>query len=181
MKDCVLFTRTGPANSNGVGIISGDFNICGPEEGRFNVWNQSFTRQRCFILFFSTLNLTTRGRTPLSLGSYALYQGLMAFLSILTEARDFHCYSHVFENLGNWTIPSDHAAARLVIQKANQSGTTGQTHSKLDVRTSRFFAPSLLPHAHACQATCLARHMPAVPPPKFQLTKAQNQMSAVSQ
>ena len=27
----------------GVGVILGDFNICDPEEGRFNVWNQSFT------------------------------------------------------------------------------------------------------------------------------------------
>ena len=33
------------------------------------------------------------------------------------EARDFHCYSHVFENLGNRTIPSDHTAVRLAIQK----------------------------------------------------------------
>ena len=28
---------------NAVGIILGDFNICEPEEGRFNVWNQTFT------------------------------------------------------------------------------------------------------------------------------------------
>ena len=28
---------------SGVGIILGDFNICDPEEGRFNVWNQTFT------------------------------------------------------------------------------------------------------------------------------------------
>ena len=25
----------------------------------------------------------------------------------MAEARDFHCYSHVFENLGKETIPSD--------------------------------------------------------------------------
>ena len=35
----------------------------------------------------------------------------------MAEARAFHCYSHVFENLGNRTIPSDHTAVRLVIQK----------------------------------------------------------------
>ena len=35
----------------------------------------------------------------------------------MAEARAFHCYSHVFENLGNRTIPSDHAAVRLVIHK----------------------------------------------------------------
>ena len=32
-----------PAYPNGVGVILGDFNICDPEEGRFNVWNQTFT------------------------------------------------------------------------------------------------------------------------------------------
>ena len=25
------------------GVITGDFNICEPEEGRFNSWNQTFT------------------------------------------------------------------------------------------------------------------------------------------
>ena len=35
----------------------------------------------------------------------------------MAEARDFHWYSHVFENLGNGTIPCDHAAVRLVIHK----------------------------------------------------------------
>ena len=35
----------------------------------------------------------------------------------MAEARDFHCYSHVVENLGKKTIPSDHGAVRLVIQK----------------------------------------------------------------
>ena len=35
----------------------------------------------------------------------------------MAEARDFHCHSHVFfVNLGNRSIPSDHAAVRLVIQ-----------------------------------------------------------------
>ena len=33
-----------PTYPSGVGTILGDFNICDPEEeGRFNVWNQSFT------------------------------------------------------------------------------------------------------------------------------------------
>ena len=32
-----------PAYPNGVVIILGDFNICDLEEGRFNVWNQTFT------------------------------------------------------------------------------------------------------------------------------------------
>ena len=40
----------------------------------------------------------------------------------MTEARDFHCFSHVVENLGKQTIPSDHAAVRLVIQKPTHRG-----------------------------------------------------------
>ena len=40
----------------------------------------------------------------------------------MAEARDFHCYSHVFENLGKRTIPSDHAAVRFVIQNPTNRG-----------------------------------------------------------
>ena len=40
----------------------------------------------------------------------------------MAEARDFHCYSHVFENLGKKTILSDHAAVRFVIQKPTNRG-----------------------------------------------------------
>ena len=41
-----------------------------------------------------------------------------AFINLpMAEARDFHCYSHVLENLGERSIPSDHAAVRVVIQK----------------------------------------------------------------
>ena len=35
----------------------------------------------------------------------------------VAEVRDFRHYSHVFENLRNRSIPSDHAAVRIVIQK----------------------------------------------------------------
>ena len=59
----------------------------------------------------------------------------------MPEARDFHCYSHVFENLGNWTIPSDHAAVRLVMHKPTNRSAPEQTHSWLDVQTSRFLLP----------------------------------------
>ena len=63
-----------PSYPNAVGIILGDFNICEPEEGRFNVWNQAFIdgdprKTALFHSFFPH-------------GSYALYQGLIAFLSI---------------------------------------------------------------------------------------------------
>ena len=36
----------------------------------------------------------------------------------MAEARDFHCSSHVLENLGERSVPSDHAAVRVVIQKS---------------------------------------------------------------
>ena len=44
----------------------------------------------------------------------------------MAEARDFHCSSHVVENLGMKTIPSDHAAGRLVIQKPTHRGHGNQ-------------------------------------------------------
>ena len=44
----------------------------------------------------------------------------------MAEARDFRCPSHVFENLGKKTIPSDHAAVRLVFQKPTNRGHQGK-------------------------------------------------------
>ena len=44
LRDTFRFShRHWLAYPNGVGITLGDFNICDPEEGRFNVWNQTFT------------------------------------------------------------------------------------------------------------------------------------------
>ena len=76
-----------PSYPNAVDIILGDFNICEPEEGRFNVWTDGDPRKTAlFHSFFHTslrfLFLTTRGGTPQPLGSYALYEGLIAFSSI---------------------------------------------------------------------------------------------------
>ena len=59
------------------------------------------------------------------------------FLNLLiAEARDFHCHSHVLENFGERSIPSDHAAVR-VIQKPTIR-EPGQTYSILDVQTPFF-------------------------------------------
>ena len=44
----------------------------------------------------------------------------------MAEARDFHCYSNVFENLGKRSIPSDHAAVRVVIHKPTVRGHQGK-------------------------------------------------------
>ena len=40
-----------PSYPNGVGIILGDFNICDPEEVRFNVVNRTFTDGDCIVSF----------------------------------------------------------------------------------------------------------------------------------
>ena len=48
-------------------------------------------------------------------------------------------------------------------------------------RRIRFMTAITPAYAHAYQATCLARHMPAVPAPKFPPTKAQSQISVPSQ
>ena len=84
-----LITPHGLSYPNGVGSILGDFNICDPEEGRFIMWNQTFTDgdagktgvfHSFFHMFLKLLSLITRGGTPRPLGSYARYQGLIASL-----------------------------------------------------------------------------------------------------
>ena len=57
------------------------------------------------------------------------------FINLPAEARDFHCSSHVFENLGRRSIPSDHAAVLLFKIDRGQQGK----RPELDVQTSRLF------------------------------------------
>ena len=41
-----------------------------------------------------------------------------AFINLsVAEARDSHCYCNVSDNLGERSIPSDHVAVRVVVQK----------------------------------------------------------------
>ena len=118
-----LVTPPWPSYPNAVGIILGDFNICEPEEGWFKFWNQTFTDGAMFHSFFPHVlesaqpDYTRRDSTALGI-LRTLSRIDRIFINLtMAEAQDFH--SHVFENLGNRTIPSDHAAVRLVIQKAN--------------------------------------------------------------
>ena len=112
-----------PSNPNGVVIILGDFNICDPEEGRFHVWNQTFTdgdarKTAVFHLFFPHfLEVAQPDYTRRESSALGIIRTLSRIYPPMAEARDFQSYSHVFENLVSRTIPSDHAAARLVIQK----------------------------------------------------------------
>ena len=130
----------------GVGVILCDFNICDPEEGRFNVWNQSFTdgdpgKTAVFHSFFPYVfeiaqsDCTRRDSSALGV-IRTLSRIDRIFINLpMAEARDFHSSSHVAENFGKKTIPSDHAAVRLV----NSSRTQEQTYSQLVVRTSHFW------------------------------------------
>ena len=100
---------------------------------RFNVWNQSFTdgdpgKNAVFHSFLSTrpwgcpIWLHEKGLHSPWCHTHS-YKDWSYFLNLpVAEARDFHCCSHVFENLGKETIPSDHAAVRLVIQKPTNRG-----------------------------------------------------------
>ena len=128
-----LITPHWPVYPNAAGIILGDFNICEPEEGRFNVWNQTFTDGDMgkAALFHSlcphVLEVAQPDHTRTDSSAIGIVRTLSRidriFITLpMAEARDFHCYSHVFENLGNWSIPSDHAAVRFVIQKPSNRG-----------------------------------------------------------
>ena len=61
-----------------------------------------------------------------------------AFINLpVAEAHDFHCYSPVLENIGKRSIPSDHAAVRVVLQKPTTRSHQGKRIPSLDVQTSR--------------------------------------------
>ena len=82
------------------------------------------TRERlpCFILFPHVLEIAQPDYTRRDSSALGIIRSLSRidriFINLpLAEARDFHCYRHVFENLGKRSVPSDHAAVRLVIQK----------------------------------------------------------------
>ena len=132
-----LITPHWPSYPNAVGIILGDFNFCEPEEGRFNVWNQTYTdgdagKTAMFHSFFPHVleiaqpDYTGRDSTALEIRRTLSRIDRILINLPMAEARDFHCYSHVFENLWNRTIPSDHAAVRIVIQKPTNRGQQGK-------------------------------------------------------
>ena len=123
-----LITPHWPSYPNAVGIILGDFNICEPEEGRFNVWNQTFTdgdagKTAIFHSFFPhVLEIAQHDYTSKDSTTLGVIRTLSRidriFINLpMAEAQNLHCFSHVFENLVNRTIPSKHAAVRLVIHK----------------------------------------------------------------
>ena len=117
-----------PAYPRGVVFFLGDFTICDPEEGRFIVWNQTFTdgdlgKTAVFQSFFPYVLEVAQSdytrRDAMALGVIRTLSRIdRIFINLLmAEARDFRCSFHVVENLGQKTISSDHAAVRLVIQE----------------------------------------------------------------
>ena len=111
---------------------------CKPEEGRFNVWNMTFTDGDTgkAALFHSlppprTLEIAQPAFTRRDSTADGITRTLSridrAFINLpMAEARDFHCYSHVLENLEERSIPSDHAAVRVVSQKPTIRGNQGK-------------------------------------------------------
>ena len=90
-----------------MGVILCDFNICDPEEGRFNVWNQSFPGMTAvfhsffpYVLEVAQSDYTRRDSTALGV-IRTLSRIDRIFINLpMAEARDFHCSFHVVENLG---------------------------------------------------------------------------------
>ena len=118
-----LITPHRPSYHNAVGIILGDFDTREPEERRFNVWNQTFIdgdtgKTALFHSFFPhVLEIAQPDDTRRDSSALGIIRTPSRidriFINLpLAEARDFHCYRHVFENLGNRSVPSDHAAVQ---------------------------------------------------------------------
>ena len=98
-----------------------------------NVWNQTFTdvdpgKTAVFHSFFPhVLEVAQSDYTRRDATAHGDIRTLSRMDHILVNlpmaaARDFRCSSHVFQNLGKGTIPSDHAAVRLFIQKPTHRG-----------------------------------------------------------
>ena len=86
-----LITPHWPCYPGALGVVAGDFNICEPEGGRFNVWNQTFTDGDAERLPFSGLfsrmsmkshSLTLREKNQQPMVQYAHCPELTGHLSI---------------------------------------------------------------------------------------------------
>ena len=113
-----------PAYPNGAGIIwVTSTSVIQKKDDSMSVTDGDPRKTAVFHSFFPHVlevaqpDYTRRDSTALGI-IRALSRIDRIFINLLmVEARDFHCYSHVYENLGKRTIPSDHAAVRVVIQK----------------------------------------------------------------
>ena len=132
-----------PPYPEAVGVIVGDFNICEPEEGRFNVWNQSFTDVVAgkAALFHSSFPHVLRIAQPDFTRRDSTTDGTIrtlfridgAFINLpMAEAHErlpllFSCPRELWKTVHTeWCRHTE----------TDYSGSPGQTHSKLDVQTS---------------------------------------------
>ena len=70
-----LITPHWPHYPDALGVVTGDLNICEPEEGRFNVWNQTFTDGDTSFIPFSLVSMkslspTLQGETLQPMGIF---------------------------------------------------------------------------------------------------------------
>ena len=148
-----LITPHWPHFPDAIGVILGDFNICDPEEGRFNVWNQPFTegdtgKADIFHSFFPRVfeiaqpDFTRRDSTVDGVFR-TLSRILLERLSIFLWLK--HATSTAtLMSLRTW----ENGPYRVTMQpyvglfKTDYSGAPGQTHSELDVQTPRFLLNS---------------------------------------
>ena len=107
MSDYASSLLIDPRYPEELGFIAGVFNICEPEEGRFNVWNQTFTdgdaeNASVFRSFFPhVLDIAqpdfTRKVSAADGTIRTLSRIERAFINLpMAEAPEFHCYFHVF-------------------------------------------------------------------------------------
>ena len=96
-----FITPRWPHYPDAIGVIMGDFNICEPEEGRFNVWNQTFTDGdtrkaallHVFFLAFSKIAPPDFARRDSTVEGVlrTLSRIDRAFINLtMAEGRDFH-------------------------------------------------------------------------------------------
>ena len=117
-----------PRYPQSFGVLNGDFNVCEPEEGRFNVTNQTFAKgdagkTALFRTFFPfALEIAQPNFTRKDAAADGAIRTLSridrAFINVpMAEARDFRCHFHVTDNLGERSIPSDHVGIRITFWK----------------------------------------------------------------
>ena len=108
-----------PMYPAGLGVLTGDLNICDPEEGRFCAASQNFSdgdTERTTTFRVARRNHTRRAVSV---------DGMIRTLSVIdrafnipsAEARDFRCRAQPVDDLGNQSLLSDHTAIRFAIQK----------------------------------------------------------------
>ena len=111
-----------------MGITLCDFNICDPEEGRLNVWNQPFTdgdlgKTAMFHSFFPyVLEIAQSDHSRRDSSALRVIRTLSKIDRILSIYPWLRHETSIVILSEKENIPSDHAAVRLVNQKPTHRG-----------------------------------------------------------